>query len=133
MRILIDDIVVKKRVRKEMGDLAPLMASMRKHGQMNPVVLTGENELIAGHRRLQAARELGWSAVDAVRIEKLGAIEKIEMELDENIHRKELLQEEIQEGLDRLERLRNPTLLDRIGRFFQRLWMRLFRRGRRRT
>lgn len=131
MRIPIDDIVIKKRVRKDMGDLTLLVASMRQHGQLNPIIVTRDNELIAGHRRLESAGRLGWSSVEVVRLENLGDIEKIEMELDENIHRKDLLQDEIQDGLDRIEKLKHPTIFDRIGRFFQRLWARLFRRGKR--
>jgi len=130
MRIPIDDIVIKERVRQDMGALELLMASMRKHGQLNPVILTRDNKLVAGHRRLESARKLGWPTVEVVRLEDLSELETIEMELDENIHRKELLPEEIQDGLDRIEKLKNPTLFARVGKFFQRLWARLFRRGR---
>lgn len=132
MRVPIDQIAIERRVRKDMGDLTLLMASMRKHGQLNPVILTRDNELVAGHRRLESAKRLGWAAVEAVRLEQLSDIEKIELELDENLHRKGLLQEEIQDGLDRIERLKHPTALDRIGRFFRRLWARWFKRGSRR-
>ena len=128
MQIAIDDIVVKKRVRHDMGDLTLLMASLRKHGQLNPIIVTEENELVAGHRRLQSAKELGWTTVEVVHLRNLDDIEKIQLELDENIQRKELLPDEIQEGRDRIERLRNPTRLRRILMFFQRLWKRLFRR-----
>ena len=128
MQIAIDEIVVKKRVRHDMGDLTLLMASLRKHGQLNPIIVTEENELVAGHRRLQSAQELGWTTVEVVHLRNLDDIEKIQLELDENIQRKELLPDEIQEGRDRIERLRNPTRLRRILMFFQRLWKRLFRR-----
>lgn len=128
MQIAIDDIVVQKRVRHDMGDLTLLMASLRKHGQLNPIIVTEDNELIAGHRRLQSAKELGWTTVEAVHLRNLDDIEKIQMELDENIQRKELLPDEIQDGRDRIDRLRNPSTWRRILLFFKRLWQRLLRR-----
>lgn len=128
MKLSIDDIVVKKRVRHDMGDLTLLMASLRKHGQLNPIIVTGNNELIAGHRRLQSAKELGWSTVEVVRLDNLDNVERIQLELDENIQRKELLPDEIQEGYDRIQRLKHPTPLDRIRKFFKRIWEWLFAR-----
>ena len=48
--------------------------------------------------------------------------------MDENILRKDLTTEEIQEGNERLEKLRNPSLFTRIGAFFRRMWEKLFGR-----
>ena len=60
MQVRIDDIKVRKRIRKSVGDLSSLMESMRKYGLLQPIVIDSENTLLAGYRRLEAARQLLW-------------------------------------------------------------------------
>jgi N6-adenosine-specific RNA methylase IME4 len=58
------DIIVGKRHRKDMGDIAGLAASMASEvGLLHPVVITPGGELIAGERRLRAAVSLGWTEI----------------------------------------------------------------------
>lgn len=59
----IADIKKGERFRKELGDLAPLMASIEEVGILQPIVITAEGKLIAGARRLEAAKRLGWDEV----------------------------------------------------------------------
>ena len=56
MLVNIDDIKIKKRVRKDLGDLDALKNSLRTYGLLNPITITRDYELIAGERRLQAAK-----------------------------------------------------------------------------
>ena len=56
MLINIEDIKIKKRVRKNLGDLEALKNSLRIYGLLNPITLNSKYELIAGERRLQAAK-----------------------------------------------------------------------------
>ena len=128
MRVRIDSIVIKKRVRKNLRDLESLMESMRKFGQLSPIIVNRHNELLAGERRLTAAGKLGWSVIDAVVIDRDEDIDMLEIELEENISRNDLTSEEIADGYDRLEKLRHPSLWRRIINFFKRLWKRLFGR-----
>ena len=58
MLVNIEDITVKKRVRKDLGDLEPLKDSLRRYGLLNPITLNAKKELIAGERRLQAAKAI---------------------------------------------------------------------------
>jgi len=104
---------------------------MQEHGQLNPITITRTNELIAGHRRLLAATELKWTYIDANIVDKTSEIEKLELELEENIHRKDFSPEELLAGYRRLEKLRRPSLAKRIGGFFSRFFGRLFRRKKR--
>ena len=83
-------IRIKRRVRREVGDLVPLMQSLRKHGQFTPIILNESYELIAGFRRLESAKRLGWASVKAVILERDSELEMLEMELEENIQRKDL-------------------------------------------
>ena len=60
---LVSDIVVRGRHRRQLGDLTELAESMRRHGLLHPVVITSEDRLIAGQRRLEAAKVLGWERI----------------------------------------------------------------------
>lgn len=122
MLIQIKDIKIKKRVRKDLGDLSALKESLKLYGLMNPITLNKKYELIAGERRLQAAKQLGWTTINANIIDNLSEIEQLEMELEENNQRKEFTDAELMEGYKRLERLKNPNFFFRIFLFFKRLF-----------
>ena len=57
----IDSIIVGKRHRREIGDIASLARSIGEIGLLHPVVITPKGELIAGERRLRAMQQLGWT------------------------------------------------------------------------
>lgn len=82
----LDAIVIGDRVRKEMGDIHSLAASIKRHGLLHPVVVKTDRTLVAGHRRVEAARRLGWEeiAVTVVDVEDLLSAER-----DENQERKD--------------------------------------------
>lgn len=128
MQVSIHNIILENRIRKELGDLTPLMNSLQKHGQLNPIVIDEESKLIAGHRRLESAKRLGWLTVETICLKELSSSDKLELEIDENIHRKELTPEEIKDGYERLRNLNKPPALKRIGLFFTQLWTKLFHR-----
>lgn len=114
MLINIEDIKIKKRVRKDLGDLEALKNSLRTYGLLNPITLNSKHELIAGERRLQAAKQLGWTNINAVILNNINDIDELEMELEENNQRKEFTDQELLEGYRRLEKLRNPGFLMRL-------------------
>ena len=122
MIVKIEDIKVKRRIRKDLGDLEPLKDSLRIYGLMNPITLNSKYELVAGERRLQAAKELGWERINAIVLDSsVDKIHQLEMELEENNQRKEFTDEELLVGYKRLERLRNPSIFIRILNFFANL------------
>jgi len=126
MLVNISDIKIKKRVRRDLGDLEPLKDSLKRYGLLNPITINSKNQLIAGERRLEAAKAIGWTSINAVVVDNMGAVAELEMELEENNQRKEFTDEELLEGYKRLERLRNPGMLARIWagikEFFTALW-----------
>ena len=128
MQIDIDEIIIRKRVRRNLGDLTSLMESLQRHGLLNPVVINSHNELIAGHRRTEAARRLGWRMVEARVVDNDNAADLVEMEIEENTQRKNLTSDELAEAYLRLDRMRHPSLFVRlwnaIARFFRRLFSR---------
>ncbi len=133
MNVLIEDVVIKDRVRTDIGDLKPLMDSLRDHGQLNAITLSRENELIAGHRRTLAARELGWKYIEAHIVDKSTEVEKLQLELEENVHRKDFSPEELLAGYRRLDKLLHPPLTRRIGSAIGSFFRRMFPWGRKKA
>ena len=129
MQVPIESIVIRTRVRKDHGDLNQLMESMKKYGLLSPILINRKSELIAGHRRLEAAKRLGWHTVNVVVIDRENERDKLEIEIEENVQRKPFTTEELTEGLTRLERLMRPGLFYRILMFFRKLLQRLFGRS----
>ena len=83
--MLIEKIVIGDRVRKDMGDLVGLAESMKRHGLLHPVVVKKDSVLVAGHRRIEAARNLGWKDIPATVID---VTDLLSAERDENFERK---------------------------------------------
>ena len=121
-------IIIRKRVRQNLGDLASLMDSLRRHGLLNPVVINNKNELIAGHRRIESAKRLGWSVIEVRIIDTEDKADLVEMEIEENTQRKNLTTDELAEAYLRLEKLRHPSFFGRIWRAIVSFFRRLFRR-----
>jgi ParB family chromosome partitioning protein len=65
-KMLITDIKVGKRIRRDMGDIAGLAADMAEIGLLQPVIVSPEGKLLAGGRRLHAAEKLGWKTIDVI-------------------------------------------------------------------
>lgn len=59
----LEEIRVGERHRIDLGDIQGLASSIEELGLMHPVVVTPDGELIAGQRRLEACRSLGWVKV----------------------------------------------------------------------
>ena len=117
MLISIDDIKVKKRIRKDLGDLEALKDSLKRYGLMNPITLNSRYELIAGQIRLEAAKQLGWTTIQVNILESAqDKISQLEMELEENTQRYDFSDEELLAGYAALEKLRNPGFFTRILR-----------------
>ncbi len=127
MQLPIEDIKIKKRIRKDLGDLTSLIDSLRSHGLMNPVVITKNNELIAGHRRIASAKVLGWKSIEVMVLDKISELEKLELEIEENVVRKDFSGDELEDAMARLEALKNPGILKRILNAIIRMINSLFR------
>ena len=125
MLVSIKDIKVKRRVRKDLGNLENLKDSLRRYGLLNPITLNSKYQLIAGERRLEAAKAIGWTSINANIIDNLTEIDQLEMELEENNQRKEFTDAELMEGYKRLNRLRNPNFFYKIYLFFKRLFQKI--------
>lgn len=106
--VRIESIRVEGRYRKDLGDIESLAKSMASSsGLINAVTITKEGRLVAGERRLAAARLLGWQVIDARVVDNLhDAVTLLTAERDENTERKEMTVSErvaLAEALERLE------------------------------
>jgi ParB family chromosome partitioning protein len=111
--------------RMEMTDagLQELASSIREHGIIQPLILTmdeGANHytLIAGERRLRAAKIAGLESVPAV-IREASEQERLELALIENIQRENLTPLESAEAYQRLNDefgLQQDQIADRVGK-----------------
>jgi len=84
----VDSIVVGVRHRKDLGDIDPLIRSIRERGLLQPITITPDGVLVCGLRRLEAVRRIGWRTVNVwVRRVSEGA-QRMLAEQDENAVRK---------------------------------------------
>jgi len=102
------------RIRKDLGDLDELASSMKRLGLLQPIVLNSSEALVAGGRRLAAAKLLGWKEIPAVVATNLdSAIEALIAERDENTCRKPLTPSEMVEVGRRIEAIERPKAAER--------------------
>jgi ParB family chromosome partitioning protein len=129
MQIPIDDIIVKRRIRKDYGDIHELAESMKRFGLISPITVNRKNILIAGARRLEAAKFLGWKAINALVIDTDEKLDRLELEIEENIQRMDFTGTEIVGATKELYRLKNPNFFRRILNAFSIFFTRLFKLG----
>lgn len=87
-KVRITDIKIVDRVRKDMGDLEELAESIKELGLLQPVIVTPELVLVAGERRVNACRMLGWEEIPAVEKTFEDYYAQLKAQRDENTARK---------------------------------------------
>ena len=128
MKVKIADIRVNKRVRRELEDLNALAESLKKYGQIEPIVITTGGKLVAGQRRLEAAKKLGWTEIESHIVDVDDAADLLELEIEENLQRKPFDEADLLAGYNRLDRLRNPSFLMRIIIAIKKFFAKIFGR-----
>jgi len=93
----VEEIVSAGNVRIDENDVTELATSLDRLGLIQPLVVAasenGDNTytLIAGHRRLAAAKTLGWDRIEVVVNEAIeDASSRLSAQYAENVHRKNL-------------------------------------------
>lgn len=95
VQVDIGTVRVVGRHRHSLGDIQGLADSIFDVGLLNPITLTAGSRLVAGQRRLEACRKLGWAKIPARFVESLDdAAAVLRAERDENTCRKEMLPSE---------------------------------------
>lgn len=114
MKIDLSAIRVNGRARKQLGDLAGLASSIAGVGLLHPVVVDSDYGLIAGRRRIEAVRLLGWSSVPVTVARNLDdALSAMVAERDENTCRLDLTPSEQVAMAARLEPLERKAAKER--------------------
>lgn len=86
----LDRIVIGERHRKDLGDIDGLCKSIAEQGLLQPIVVRSDGTLIAGARRVEAFRLLGYQRIPArVRDDLDEAVALLRAERDENTCRKD--------------------------------------------
>lgn len=91
---------VGDRRREDYGDITGLAKSIDRYGLLHPIVVDADDNLVAGGRRLEAVKKLGWPSIPIRRLGELSETELREIELEENLRRKDLT--EIERSRDML-------------------------------
>ena len=126
MQIPVKDIIIRKRIRKEYGDIHELAESKKRFGQISQITVNKANVLIAGGRRLEAAKFLGWRTINATVIDADEKLARLELEIEENIQRRDFTGEEIAGATRQLYKLKNPNVFRRILNVIVLFFKRLF-------
>lgn len=96
-----------KRQRRELTGIKELAWSLQTIGQINPITITRAGELIAGERRLTAAKEAGWDRINVQFAEDLDAATRHLIELEENVRRIDLSWQDQCLAVEEYHRLRS--------------------------
>lgn len=125
LMIKIDQIAASRfqpRMNFSAEKIDELAKSIKEKGIIQPVLVrsTGENhyELIAGERRLRAAKKLGLTEMPAI-VRRVADADLLEMSIIENIQREELNAVEEAKAYRRLAQefgLTQDTIADRVGK-----------------
>lgn len=98
---ILDSSPFQHRETQDLKKLEELKLSLKKEGLLQPIVAVKRGdryEIVAGHRRVQAARELGWKNIDVNVLESLSNLE--EKTLTENLVRENINPVERAKALD---------------------------------
>lgn len=101
INIDIESVKIQKTIRTNMGDLDSLEQSIKNVGLLSPVIIDEQNNLIAGARRLQAARNVGLDQIAAFKLHiACGSMEAMDIQSDENLCRLELSADDLANHID---------------------------------
>lgn len=102
-------IIPADRQREKAEADQSLIQSIESQGLLNPIILHDDGTLIAGERRLDAFRKLNHDAIPARIFEKLSLIEQHEIELMENLARKQLSWQEEAKAIGGYHKIRTDA------------------------
>jgi ParB-like chromosome segregation protein Spo0J len=106
MQLKISEIKIGMRRREDYGNIQELADSIKKYGLLHPVVLDVDNNLVAGGRRLEACKLINWSEIPCTYLENLSNKELRAIELEENLRRKDLTENELSRNLVELAEIK---------------------------
>lgn len=115
----LNDIIIRTRLRNELGELGALTNSIRKHGLLSPIIVDKDNVLIAGLRRLEACRQASTTRVPCFKLNiDYRNIAALDIQSDENLCRQALTQEELERQIEMKKRTMKGGFGKMIRNFF---------------
>jgi len=92
-KLPISEIQIGIRFRKEFGDLEMMVSSIKEIGLLHPIVVDENYNLIAGQRRVEACKKIGWTEIPVhiVNLEDLTLGEFHENSVRKNFTKSEVL------------------------------------------
>lgn len=113
----VDSIAVGRRIRQDAGDLASLADSIGRLGLLHPIVVAPTDDLLAGWRRLEAVKLLGWTSVPVrVAVDVADLKDALAIESEENAQRKDFTPSEAVAMARTIEALEKPKAKERQAR-----------------
>ncbi|PKL33272.1 MAG: chromosome partitioning protein ParB [Spirochaetae bacterium HGW-Spirochaetae-10] len=127
VHLRIRDIRIPRRIRRRKIQIDDLVESIAEFGLLQPIIVDTENTLIAGYRRLEAARALGWESIDVRVIDAPERKDRLLLEIEENSVRQDFDREELERARALLRRYERSGpvwrawnwLLDVVDRLFK--------------
>lgn len=107
MKVPIEKItILRERYERDMGDMEELATSIARFGLLQPILLDDNYELIAGFRRLTAHKMNGELEIEATFRSEVDDVLAKELEIEENIQRKDLTWQQRTNAIAQLDKLR---------------------------
>jgi ParB family transcriptional regulator, chromosome partitioning protein len=100
-------ILRDQRQRRELTGIQELAWSINSSGLINPIVIKRDGELVAGERRLTAAKSLGWTHINVQFMDDLDEASRHLIELEENVRRVDLTWQDQCRAIDQYHKLRS--------------------------
>ena len=100
--IPIAKIKVRDRSRENLGDIQGLAESIKDKGLIVPLIVNSKMELRAGGRRITAAKVAGLTSVPCLIREDADTLDGLEIELIENVFRKDFTWDEYSKHIKKL-------------------------------
>lgn len=103
---LADIKVSHERMREDLGDIESLVASLKSFGQLQPIIVTDNNELVDGFRRYTALSRAGITTALVIQRDQMSELQLREVELEANIQRKDMTWQERVKAIAEIDDLR---------------------------
>lgn len=95
MKVKVIEIKIGDRQRKIVRDLDKMALSLERYGLIHPVLVDRATmELVAGFRRLEAAKLIKWEEIEVTFRDEASPLQRKELELEENLMRLDLTWQE---------------------------------------
>jgi ParB-like partition proteins len=112
----LEEIFVEERFREDLGNMEELIESIRTKGVIQPISVDSNMKLLAGGRRYEACTRIGLPTIPVIIREFVDDIDSREIELMENVHRKDFTWAEQAKLVNAIDKLYKAKHGDWSGR-----------------